>query len=43
MFGIDPSIIVHKLNVSPAFTPIHQKKKKGVRVGTGQSHSRGGS
>ena len=27
MLGIDPSIIVHKLNVSPAFTPIRQKKR----------------
>ena len=26
MPGIDPSIIVHKLNVSPSFSPIRQKK-----------------
>ena len=26
MIGIDPSIIVHKLNVSPSFPPIPQKK-----------------
>ena len=26
MPGIDPSIIVHKLNVSPSFPPIRQKK-----------------
>ena len=23
MLGIDPSVIVHRLNVSPFFTPIH--------------------
>ena len=27
MPGIDPSIIVHKLNVSPSFPPIRQKKR----------------
>ena len=27
MLGIDPSIIVHKLNVSPSFPPIPQKKR----------------
>ena len=27
MPGIDPSIIVHRLNVSPSFSPIHQKKQ----------------
>jgi len=27
MPGIDPSIIVHKLNVSPSFSPIRQKKR----------------
>ena len=27
MLGIDPSIIVHRLNVSPLFSPIHQKKR----------------
>ena len=27
MLGIDPSIIVHKLNVSPSFLPIQQKKR----------------
>ena len=27
MLGIDPSIIVHKLNVSPLFPPIRQKKR----------------
>ena len=27
MLGIDPSVMVHKLNVSPSFTPIHQKKR----------------
>ena len=27
MPGIDPSIIVHKLNVSPLFSPIRQKKQ----------------
>ena len=26
MPGIDPSIIVHKLNVPPSFSPIRQKK-----------------
>ena len=26
MLRIDPSIIVHKLNVSPFFSPVHQKK-----------------
>ena len=26
MLGIDPSVIVHRLNVSPFFPPIHQKK-----------------
>ena len=25
--GIDPSIMVHKLNVSPSFSPIQQKKR----------------
>ena len=27
MPGIDPSIIVHRLNVSPSFSPIRQKKR----------------
>ena len=27
MPGINPSIIVHKLNVSPSFSPIRQKKR----------------
>ena len=27
MLGIDFSIIVHKLNVSPSFSPIRQKKR----------------
>ena len=27
MPGIDPSIIVHKLNASPSFPPIRQKKR----------------
>ena len=27
MFGICPSVIVHKLNVSPSFPPIRQKKQ----------------
>ena len=27
MPGIDPSIIVHRLNVSPSFPPILQKKR----------------
>ncbi|XP_050290339.1 uncharacterized protein LOC126728584 [Quercus robur] len=27
MLGIDPSIIVHKLNISPSFPPIRQKKR----------------
>ena len=27
MPGIDPSIIVHRLNVSPSFPPIQQKKR----------------
>ena len=27
MLGIDPSVMVHKLNVSPSFTPICQKKR----------------
>ena len=26
MLGINPSVIVHKLNVSPSFSPIRQKK-----------------
>nr|POF24390.1 hypothetical protein CFP56_35368 [Quercus suber] len=26
MLGIDPSVIVHKLNVSPASSPVRQKK-----------------
>ena len=27
MQGIDPSIIVHKLNISPSFSPVRQKKR----------------
>ena len=27
MPGIDPSIIVHKLNISPSFSPVRQKKQ----------------
>ena len=27
MPGIDPSIMVHRLNVSPSFPPIQQKKR----------------
>ena len=27
MSGIDPSVIIHKLNVSPFFPPICQKKQ----------------
>ena len=27
MPGIDPSVIVHKLNISPSFPPIRQKKR----------------
>ena len=27
MLGIDPSVIVHRLNVSPSFPPIRQKKR----------------
>ena len=27
MPGIDPSIMVHRLNVSPSFPPIRQKKR----------------
>ena len=27
MPGIDPSVMVHRLNVSPSFLPIHQKKQ----------------
>ena len=27
MLGIDPSIMVHRLNLSPSFPPIHQKKR----------------
>ena len=27
MLGINPSIIVHKLNMSPSFPPIRQKKR----------------
>ena len=27
MPGIDPSVIVHKLNVSPSSSPIQQKKR----------------
>ena len=38
MPGIDPSIIVHRLNVSPSFSPI-RKKKASVRTGARQSHS----
>jgi len=26
MLGIDPLVMVNRLNVSPSFTPIHQKK-----------------
>ena len=26
MPGIDPSVMVHKLNVSTSFPPVHQKK-----------------
>ena len=28
MPGIDPSVMVHKLNVSPTFPPIRQKKRE---------------
>ena len=31
MPGIDPSIIVHKLNVSPSFSPVQQKKRTFVQ------------
>ena len=27
MPGIDPSVMVHRLNVSPSFPPIQQKKR----------------
>ena len=27
MPGIDPSIVVHRLNVSPSFSPVQQKKR----------------
>ena len=27
MPGIDPSVVVHRLNVSPSFSPIRQKKR----------------
>ena len=27
MPGIDPSVMVHRLNVSPSFPPFHQKKR----------------
>ena len=27
MPGIDPGIIVHRLNVSPSFSPVHRKSK----------------
>ena len=27
MSGIDPSVMVHKLNVSPSFPPVQQKKR----------------
>ena len=27
MPGIDPSVMVHRLNVSPAFPPVRQKKR----------------
>ena len=27
MLKIDPSVIIHKLNVLPSFSPIHQKKQ----------------
>ena len=33
MLEINPSIIVHRLKVSPSFSPIHKKKKK-KRVST---------
>jgi len=28
MPGIDPLVMVHKLNMSPTFPPIHQKKRE---------------
>jgi len=28
MYGIDPSIIYHELNVDPSFKPVKQKNKK---------------
>ena len=27
MLGIDPSVLVHRLNVSPSFSPVRQKKR----------------
>ena len=27
MTGIDPLVMIHRLNVSPSFPPIQQKKK----------------
>ena len=27
MLGIDPSVIVHRLNVSPSSSPVRQKKQ----------------
>ena len=27
MPGINPSVMVHRLNVSPSFPPVHQKKR----------------
>ena len=36
MLGIDPSVIVHRLNVNPASSPIRQKKQ-GVRTRARQS------
>ena len=34
MLGIDPSIIIHRLNVSPSFSPIRQKNEYLLRSKT---------
>ena len=41
MGGIDPAIITHKLNVSPSFKPVKQKKKE-LCSGKTKSNQRGG-
>ena len=41
MPGIDPSVIVHKLSVSPSFPP-HLTEKASIHPGTRPSHCRRG-